>query len=66
MEGKLHIAHAALGRGRISSFSFLSEFYELSVREFAELHLHLVRLSAFYLGLIATDNDLRQNPKHVW
>ncbi len=34
LEGKLHIAQAALGRGRISSLS-LSEFYELSVREFA-------------------------------
>jgi aminoglycoside 3-N-acetyltransferase len=35
LEGKLHIAHAALGRGRISCLS-LSQFYELSVREFAD------------------------------
>jgi aminoglycoside 3-N-acetyltransferase len=35
LEGKLHIAQAALGRGRISLLS-LSEFYELSVREFAK------------------------------
>jgi len=35
LAGKLHIAQAELGRGRISSFS-LSEFYALSVQEFAD------------------------------
>jgi aminoglycoside 3-N-acetyltransferase len=35
LEGKLHISSSTLGRGKLSCLS-LSQFYELSVREFAD------------------------------